>query len=384
MGGTQSVDFGVALDKASYCGGETINGYVQVKVLTKDAKMPEHMSVSLVGKAHTAVRYTKTTGTGKNKKRKRKTAYQTENLLNLVAKVGNIDESQLVEGAQLQCPFSFEIPANALSSMKYGSGSNRGEIKYQLSIFSKVPGKLYGVSTTCLHSVAVDIVAAPPQPTANPPSVEDFVSVTRCCCIPAGTMELAASSSVSAITAGDQPVVSFSVDNKSSQNVSYIDVSVTQIVKVYAKGHQHSVTKTIASSRMAGVARGAAFGFEKSSSDGPRIATLQVPDFTYSSTDSPTVKVICFIKVKAKTESAFVRDPEVSIPIKTYRQSVTVAEVLADEADSGGEDDPDSDDEGGGDKAEDLVATVVSIEYAPNPEFVVQSIEAPIQATVIS
>jgi len=165
MGGSQSVDFGVALEKASYCAGETINGYVQVKVLTKDAKMPEHMTVSLVGNAYTAVRYTKTTGTGKNKKRVKKTARQKENLLNLVANVGNIDESQLVEGAQLQCPFAFEIPAHAASSMKVGLGLNHAEIKYQLSIYSKAPGKMFGVSTTCLHSIAVEIVSAPLQRT---------------------------------------------------------------------------------------------------------------------------------------------------------------------------------------------------------------------------
>ena len=110
MGSKQSVDFGVALEKASHCAGETIHGYVQVNVLTNDVKVPE-LSVSLVGNAVTHVRYKRTKDdSGKAEE----TAKETKKILRLNAKVNNIDKSRLVKGTHLQCPFAFAIPVNEL------------------------------------------------------------------------------------------------------------------------------------------------------------------------------------------------------------------------------------------------------------------------------
>jgi len=72
MGGKRSVDFGVALEKASYFAGETIKGYVQVNVLTNDVKVPE-LRVSLVGNAVTHVRYKSNNDDGKVEKTAKET-----------------------------------------------------------------------------------------------------------------------------------------------------------------------------------------------------------------------------------------------------------------------------------------------------------------------
>jgi len=141
MGSKQSVDFGVALEKASHCAGETIHGYVQVNVLTNDVKVPE-LSVSLVGNAVTHVRYKRTKDdSGKAEE----TAKETKKILRLNAKVSNIDKNRLVKGTHLQCPFAFAIPVNAVSSMPtLVVGHNKAEISYQISIYATTPGRLYG------------------------------------------------------------------------------------------------------------------------------------------------------------------------------------------------------------------------------------------------
>ena len=73
MGGSQSVAVNIALDKPVYVAGEVVRGYADVKVLKDGVVLPD-LAVSLSGTTATAVRYTKTTGTGKNKKRVKKTA----------------------------------------------------------------------------------------------------------------------------------------------------------------------------------------------------------------------------------------------------------------------------------------------------------------------
>jgi hypothetical protein len=88
MGGNQSVKLGVALDKASYGVGETVNGYVQVDVLADDVDIPE-LSVSLVGNAHTQVRH-RVNDKRKNKRYKNMIFKQKRALLKLDAKVSTV------------------------------------------------------------------------------------------------------------------------------------------------------------------------------------------------------------------------------------------------------------------------------------------------------
>ena len=101
MGGSQSVAVNIALDKPVYVAGEVVRGYADVKVLKDGVVLPD-LTVSLSGTTATAVRYTKTTGTGKNKKRVKKTARSNITFLMLQAKVGKIEASQLAAAAHLQ------------------------------------------------------------------------------------------------------------------------------------------------------------------------------------------------------------------------------------------------------------------------------------------
>jgi hypothetical protein len=271
------------------------------------------------------------------------------------------------------------------------AGLNKAEITYRVNIYVTTPGKMYGTNVKCVHSVELDVVAAPPTLTA-PPRVEDNSKVMRCYCIPAGTMQLAAMSSLSAFKAGDHPVVSYEVNNQSSQDVSYVDISVERRISWSAQGHHHSSNKTIVTARVAGVAQGDGFGFNGATvwpetdnatsvqvENGARFVTLQVPDLAFFTTMTPSINVVYSIKIKAKTESSFVRDPEVLLPIFTYRLGL---------ANAGGETEKVDDDGGGGDDDDDgaevFIATVVGIEYAPNPDFFVQVIETPIEATLVT
>lgn len=380
MGGTQSVEFGVALEQASYFPGETINGYVQVRVLADNIKVPE-LCVSFTGTAFTQVYHKR------SKESSAKLLKQNEVFLNIVAKVGSIDQGRLVRGAQLQCPFAFTIPNYVVASMpEIVDGRARAEIKYQVSIYSTKPGKVFGSNTTCVHSVAVDMLASPPL--LMPPSrIEDFVEVRRCYCFPVGTIRLAATSSVSAYQSGSEMIVSYDVDNQCNHDISYINISIDRHITFSARGKRHTWNKTILTTKMPGVDRGDSFGSNtsqaspmvdgKASVDVQRDShsvSLQVPELAYYTTMFNTIGVSYFLTVYAKNKNEYVRDLVASIPVKFYR--LGPAAIGKKVRDLKSTDDDSHDDV--------MIATVVGIEYEPNPKNIVNAIESPIvKATLV-
>jgi len=259
-------------------------------------------------------------------------------------------------------------------------GHNKAEISYQISIYATTPGKLYGSNTTCVHSTSVNIVAAPPQPDA-PQRIEDCVKITRYCCIPAGTIELAVTPSASAIQSGDRLAITYEVENQSSQDVSYVNVSFEQHISWSAHGQPSSLSTIIGTTRVAGVAKGTGSGFNKSQvfpeadssisgrdQNNARSVMLQVPDLTCFTAVSPTINVTYVVKVKADTKNS--RDLTVSLPIHAYRPIPGAAASGAVQVN--------------GNAPDVLVATVVGIEYPPNPDFIVEVIEPPIQAVLVT
>lgn len=380
MGGSQSsTKIAVAVDKSLYNAGEVVRGYVQVTDVQADLALPD-ISVTFLGSAFTRVRYTKTTGSGKNKKRVKKTATQNHTLVKLDTKVGQVDSSLVSEGASLQWPFEFAIPSDATSSMAPISfGRNKAKITYSVSVHATAPGKLWGTSTTCVQRVELDVVAAPPVLTA-PPRIQSDVKVMRCCCIPAGHMQVAAASSLSAYKMGDNPQVTYEVSNESSQDVSYVTVSLVRSVHWNARGHGSSSNSTIVSTKQDGVPIGGKFGFQQeklgaSAQVGPeeaaRSVDLEIPSLAYFSTSTPTITCTYSLLVKVKTESEFVRDPEVHLPISTYRLDPCAAAAEIEAGD--GEDDDGNDD--ANDEDEPILVCAVSIAYEPNPAITVRAVE---------
>jgi len=359
MGGVNA-KISVALDKSLYSAGEVLRGYVQTEVLVDGADLPE-ISVTLLGSAHTKVRYT--SGSGKNKTHK--TATENHTLVKLDTKVGRVDTSLVTKGALLQWPFEFVIPADAVAGH-----FDKAKITYSVDVYATTPGVAWGTNTRCAHRVELDVVAAPPILTA-PPRIQDDVKVMRCCCIPAGRMVVAASSSLSAYKAGDHPQVTFEVNNQSSQDVSYVEISLVRVVAWRARGHGSRTRSTIVSTRYAGVPIGAKFGFQDqepgggaaqvSPEEAARSVALEVPKLSHFSTSTPTITCSYELVVKIKTESGYVRDPTVILPISTYRLDPA---AKAEVADAGGDD---------GDEL--IIASVVSIEYKPDMAITVYAVE---------
>jgi hypothetical protein len=328
MGSSQSsTKIAVAVDKSLYNAGEVVRGYVQVTDLQAAVALPD-ITVTFIGSAITSVRYSETTGSGENKQTVQKTATQNHTLVKLDTKVGQVDSSLVRDGVSLQWPFEFAIPADATSSMPpIFSGSGKAEITYSVSVHTSAPGKLWGTSTTCVKRVELDVVAAPPVLTV-PPRIQTDVKVMRCCCIPAGRMQVAVASSLSAYKMGDNPQVTYEVSNESSQDVSYVTVSLVRSVHWRAEGHGSSSKTTIVSTKQHGVPIGGKFGFQQKKlgasaqvgpEDAARSVDLEIPSLAYVSTSTPTITCAYSLRVKVKTESAFVRDPEVHLAISTYR-----------------------------------------------------------------
>jgi len=297
------------------------------------------------------------------------------------------------------------IPGDALPSMPaLVVGLNKAEINYQIKIFASKPGKVFGNNVSCVHSVGLDVVAEPPE-LKTIPRVEDRTKVMRCCCIPAGTMQLAAASSLNAIQIGDQPVITYEINNQTTQNVSYISISVERRVSWSAKGFRYTAKKAVMATRVAGVAQGDSFGFDTpdpssdsskeaqnvarsasidDTSNGPRNTTLQVPNFAFMTIQSRYINVDYVMKIKAYTESAYVRNPEVVLPITSYRRGNlipgTVIEEEIDETDEVGLGDEEDGGGDGDDNADGIVPTDAAVEYALDPAIVVQVIESTSEA----
>ena len=375
MGGSQSsVSVNIALDKAVYCAGETVRGYADVHVLKDNVEVPD-LTCSMSGITQTAVRYKKTTGTGKNKKTVYRTAHSSVTFLMLQAKVGTFERGQLARDAHLQVPFEFVLPIDAISSMpKFSLGLNHAMITYSVGLSMTTPGMLFGTNTTWLARVAVDVVSgAPGKAAIAPVRLEETAKVMRCCCIPAGNMSLAAASSQGSFKQGDHLSVTYEIDNQTAQVLEYAEVSVVRHISFRAGGHGKGHEKTVVAVKQAGVGPGEKFGFDEALGNAARVLVLDIPALQYFTTNTRNVTISYSLVVKAKTESSFVRDPKLHLPLLTYRLGPAAA------ADGGAEDDEDGDDGGGGgddDKDDQPVIVAAHVVYAPNPDLTVHLIEA--------
>ena len=144
-----------------------------------------------------------------------------------------------------------------------------------------------------------------------------------------------------------------------------------------AGSHGHSSDSTVVDLKDAGLESGSKFGF--GSPNIARSTHIKVPGLSLYTTKTPTIQVRFYLAIKAKTESSFVKDPELSLPVATYRigQSPTTAigEPPSAAGDEIGDSDTDGDDEGG-------VLTTTAVAYNPNPDFQVILID-PASVSVI-
>lgn len=319
MGSSQSLGVKFALEKSMYTAGDTIKGYVELDVKDDNVELPE-LTVELRGVAFTAIGYSKSSGAGREQKTVQKTARTRHMIVKVQSKVQDI--GRLSKGSKLQIPFAFLIPEDAASSMPLITNGrrNKAQIHYTIGIYASKPVALWGKNTSVLAKTPVDIVAAPPQ-LAEPTRKLEQISVTRCFCIRAGRMNLAALSSLSAFKAGDAPTVTYEVDNQTSQELEHISVYVERRITWIARDGNGSRSNTLvfklAVNKEAGLGPGCEFGM--GGKEAARMVALSIPKSAFFSTDTDTVKVRYALVVKAKTASSFVKDPELRLPLTAYR-----------------------------------------------------------------
>ena len=306
----------VALDKALYTAGDVVRGYVQIVILADDVDIPA-LAVNFAGSANTQVHYMETVGSGDNQHKVSRTACQTVNLANFDTRIAPLDPSiaKAKAGARIQCPFEFVVPLDAPTSMPaLHIGQDVASISYTVGVLATFPGKLYGSTTSAVHSVEVDIVA--PTPAAlQAQRIEEAVKVTRCCCIPAGHMRIAARSDRVLFKSGDVASVMYELSNDTKQVVSFVDVALKMHVSFSANGHSSGSSSIVVSTKEAGVDPGVSFGFSVGAASGnaskvaddatitatlgARSAVLTVPPgLRYFTTHSPTISVNFSFAVK--------------------------------------------------------------------------------------
>jgi len=325
MGSSQSIGVNFALEKPMYTAGDTVKGYVELDVKADDVELPE-FTVELRGVAFSAVSYSKSSGAGRSQKSVTKTARTRRTIVKVQSKVDCLDKGRLAKGSKLQIPFALLIPKDAPSAMPlitsgHYTKPHQAQIHYTIGIYASKPVALWGKSTSALAKTLVDIVALPPTLT-DPARQLGQISVTRCGCIPAGSINFAVLSSLTAFKAGDAPTVTYEVDNQTSQEIEHISVYVERTVTwiAYTSDGGHSrragITYKLHAKKEAGLGPGCAFGM--GGKEAARTVTLSIPKSAFFSTNTDTVKVRYALVVKAKTASRFVKDPTLRLPLTAY------------------------------------------------------------------
>jgi hypothetical protein len=326
MGSAQSLGVNFALEKSIYTAGDTVKGYVELDVKDDNVELPE-LTVELRGVAFTSLSFTVSSGAGREQRSVRKTARNRRMLVNVKSNVYELEKERLAKGSKLQLPFALFIPEYAVSSMPLITcDDHKAQIHYTIGIYASKSVALWGKSTSVLAKTSVDIVAAPPKSITKSHRQHEHISVTRCCCIPAGSMKLAALSSLTALKPGDALTATYEVDNQTSQELKHISVYVERQITWNARDYQgklrsFTLESRIAVKKEAGLGPGCEFGMDGKVA--ARTVALSLKNFSkeffYCSTETDTIKVRYALVVKAKTASMFVKDPELRLFLSVYR-----------------------------------------------------------------
>jgi len=213
--------------------GTTVSGTVYLSC-TKQISATV-LQLAVVGREVTAVRYTHTSGSGKNKKRTNRTAHGQHCLFLLRWDLAKFPDGEVQVG-QYEFPFAFQLPAaNLPSTFCQSQGRSRCAVQYFLEARLSKPGWLTWDAVAYAPFAVVGLV--PLVKSVEPTFIECHVPVTVCCCIGKGSMDLKVAINKDAAVTGEPLEVLYEARNNTSVDVQAVNVKLVEYVYWTAGAH---------------------------------------------------------------------------------------------------------------------------------------------------
>ncbi|KAK3249737.1 hypothetical protein CYMTET_40847 [Cymbomonas tetramitiformis] len=325
MGGTQSnqnhyshAQLSISAEKAQYCNGEIMRGYVQLQV------------------------------TGKL------------NCSDVTVSFQVFPNQEAQAGALYQFPFELAVPHDAPPSCHTGRGFSSAAIVYVLNVLLRRPGC---TSFDVQQTVPIDVLGGPPAFTQDCGRyITDTQAVNYCCCFSQGQISLAGRLENGIYANGDAVTLSYEIKNESTAKVDWVSAAVHRGTRFSARGrHAHfgsecqhlllvgSSSDTSGNTTPAIAAqptdKGSAQGTAPPSGSTTVASAVQFPLQVVDdlpTVQSSTINISYYLSIRVKTPMC-ITDPSVSIPIYVKRRAPRMEyyeTMIQDIFDEGGMPDP--------------------------------------------
>eukprot|EP00804_Cyclotella_cryptica_P008039 CCRYP_004546-RA/>CCRYP_004546-RA protein AED:0.02 eAED:0.02 QI:75/1/1/1/1/1/2/200/557 len=346
MGNSSSTSRYVTLqaDNTSCEAGSPLSGSVLVTVPENIHKSSGDLligsSLLFIGKEDVKVQYTTSESDGNNGTRS-VTHYdycKRDIVRAIIPLTLTRNSSNTVNTGSYSIPFQYKIPEDLPSSFYHASHGGHCSIRYKLKLQCK------GNDSS---ELPLQIVSKPYTGPPLPHLVQPVTSpVLLCCCVPKGSITVAANVSNTRIAPGKQIAVDLGAKNESSSQVNVISAVIHQ--RIHWKANSHSscanekitstmfrVTEDMRSKNKEAMreiqqqkSRGAGGGGARGPSsddvyreilnavrDGVNQVTLTIPEGAKHSYMGNLVTITHRLCIKAKTPSC-VTDPEINVPLQ--------------------------------------------------------------------
>jgi len=200
------------------------------------------LSLFLIGKEDVKVRYTtSTTDHNGDSKSVTRYSYAKRDIVRVVIPLlDSAGSSAFQDGEQYAVPFQVQIPDHLPSSMHHNGDGGYCSIVYKLK--AEIQG---GGWSNPKKEVSLTIFARPPDSAPVPNLVAPVsTDIKLMCCIPRGTITIAANIDDTRVGTGETLNVDFGCKNEAVTDIQFVKAKVKQTVRWSSGGH-HSQSKII-------------------------------------------------------------------------------------------------------------------------------------------
>ena len=239
MGNSASNNLVLNLNESGHItAGSTLSGTVCAVVPPGANTASIGLSLFLIGKEDVKVRYTEqhSANAGASTSVTRY-SYAKRDIVRMVIPVLSSGSSSPFQARQYAVPFQVQIPDHLPSSMNH-----HGDGGY-CSIVYKLKAEIKGGWSNPKTELPLTIVAKPPSSAP----VSNFVApvstnIETMCCIPRGTITIAANVDDTRVGLGETLNVDFGCKNEATVEIQFVKAKVYQKVR-WSSGHHHSQSK---------------------------------------------------------------------------------------------------------------------------------------------
>jgi len=236
MGNSSSNNLVLNLNESGHItAGSTLSGTVCAVVPPGANAASIGLSLFLIGKEDVKVRYTEQHRDHEgNSKSVTRYSYAKRDIVRMVIPILSSGSSSPFQAGQYAVPFQVQIPDHLPSSMNH-----HGDGGY-CSIVYKLKAEIKGGWSNPKREVPLTIVAKPPHSAPVPNLVAPVsTDIKLMCCIPRGTITIAANVDDTRVGLGETLNVDFGCKNEAVVEIQFVKAKVYQKVR-WSSEHHHS------------------------------------------------------------------------------------------------------------------------------------------------